>query len=437
MGIALAAIVCAGALAFLGMRLSQSLRLIRAPVLRHLSDQAVLLPIPPPVPGSPEEVRRAWAAIDPFRPGVRYQSKDPGDWLALARQARVAGDFVTARTAYMRALQASPRCDLQAYDELGEVDLALGLLREALATYRKLEAQAPSEAVGYIGESRTLLAMGRDAEGRLALERGSRHLAPGNVPGHLGLSVLFDGELQFSAAFREAELARAAAPRDPNVLLSLATLYRKHHRLAEARSLATQVVQMLPDAPEGHRVLAEALDDAADPHRDRALAESHYLEALDRDPHDQKALEELGKLYLEENRLRPALYVYTLLLRERPNDGQARLVIAQGYDRLGDRRTAGAQRVLGYRLAALGNQETALIAAREQDPQDARRRIRLADLLMQEGRYREGLVELEAAFCLRPASPEVRQLLAGTFRKLSIPLPPWLHIADRNRSSRL
>ncbi|MGC8668166.1 MAG: tetratricopeptide repeat protein [Chthonomonadales bacterium] len=246
------------------------------------------------------------------------------------------------------------------------------------------------------------------------------------MPGHLGLSVLFDGELQFAAAFREAEAARAAAPRDANVLLSLATLYRKHHRLAEARSLAMQVVEMLPDAPEGHRVLAEALDDAFDPRRNWALAESHYLEALDRDPHDQKALEELGKLYLEEDRLRPALYCYTLLLRERPNDGQARLVIAQGYDRLGDHRTAAIQRALGYRLAALGNEVGALIIAREQYPRDLQRRVRLADLLMREGRFREALVELQADYCLSSASREARALLERAFHRLAIPLPPWL-----------
>ena len=424
--IALAALFCVGALVLLGIRARQALLLLKAPPLRCLSDNAVLPPIPPPSEGNEIQVRAAWEAIEPFRPSARYRPREPGDWLALARQARAAGDFITARTAYKAALRMSPRCDLKAYDELGDVALSLGLLDEALATYRNLEALAPAEAVGYIGESRTLLAMGKDAQGRDALRRGARHLAPANAPGHLGLSVLFDGELEFADAFREAEAARAAAPHDANVLLSLANLYREHHDLAKARRLAEEVVQMLPDAPEVHRILGEILDDPSDPHRDRAQAENQYLEALDRDPHDQKALEELGKLYLEEDRLRPALYMYTLLLAERPNDGKARLVIAQGYDRLGDHRTAATQRALGYPLAAGANQETALIAAREQYPRDAQRRIRLANLLMQEGRYREALVELQAAHCLRPSWREPLSLLEKAFHRLRIPLPPWL-----------
>ncbi|MGC8668167.1 MAG: hypothetical protein ACP5VE_08650 [Chthonomonadales bacterium] len=173
--IGLAVVLFAGSLAFLGVRLHQSLGLLQRPALRHLSDQALLPPIPEPVAGNEAEVRRAWAAIDPFRPSARYQPQDPGDWLALARQARAAGDFITAKNAYLTALRLSPRCDLRAYDELGEVELSLGLLEDALASYRRLEALAPAEAVGYIGESRVLLAMGRDADGRAALKRGARH----------------------------------------------------------------------------------------------------------------------------------------------------------------------------------------------------------------------------------------------------------------------
>ena len=415
--------LCAVSVALLVLRLREGLEALHKPQLLTMAPNAVL----PPIPGLPGDdrsaVRSQWLAA--LRARTRLGPRPNAvDLIAYARQARDAGDLISARQALRRALHENPNADLTAYGDLGSVEILLGLYGEALQTYRKLQTLAPGEAMGYIGESRALYAAAFGSEGPSlrVLKRGAAALDAGNVGGHLGLSEEFDTLFDYPDALAEAEKARRAAPEEPGVLLSLCTLLLQMHRPAEAEPLLKELLAQHPDLARAHTLIADALDDPSRP-RNRALAEHHYLSALELDPHDQRALEHLGRMYLEERRLRPALYIYTLLARERPDDGSVRMALAQGYAQLMNEAVARQQRILAAQLIAARNARAALTTRRDHEPHNPSIRTALAKRLAGDGRFRDALIEAQAAVMLAPRSLEARQTLRDLCARIGIPVP--------------
>ncbi|MGC8668287.1 MAG: tetratricopeptide repeat protein [Chthonomonadales bacterium] len=397
------------------------------PKLLTMAPNAIL----PPIPAMPRDdrasVRASWLAATEKRRQLGAHP-DALSLISYGREAEGAGDLISARQALRSALGKSPAADLRAYGDLGSIEILLGLHTEALQTYRRLQALAPGEAMGYIGESRALYAaaFGREGPSLVVLKRGAAALDPQNVGGHLGLSEEFDTLFDYQDALSEAEQARRAAPKEPGVLLSLCTLLLQMHRATEAQHLLEQLLSQNPNLSRAHTLLADALDDPGR-RRDRRSAEHHYLSALELDPHDQRALEHLGRMYLEQRRLRPALYVYTLLARERPDDGSVRMALAQGYAQLGNTQVANAERALAARLISARNARAALTTRRDHQPGNPAIRMALARRLEQDGRYRDALIEAQAAVMLAPHSDDARKALLALCRRVGIPPPPALY----------
>lgn len=419
-----AAVVLLGvSLVALAVRIRIGLRALQAPRLLTMAPNAVL----PPIPSLPGDDRSSVQALWLAAARTRLQlgpHPEAQALIAYGRQARDAGDLISAREALLRALARDPAADLKAYDDLGSIQILLGLHPEALRTYRRLQALAPDEAMGYIGESRALYAaaFGREGPSLQVLRRGAAALDAQNVGGHLGLSEEFDTLFDYQDALEEAQRALRAAPNEPGVLISLCTLLLQMHRAADAQKLLEGLLERHPDIPRAHTLLADALDDPARK-RNRPLAEHHYLTALELDPHDQRALEHLGRMYLEQRRLRPALYVYTLLAKERPDDGSVRMALAQGYAQLGNASVANEQRALAAELIAARNARAALTTRRDHQPRNPAIRLALARRLARDGRYRDSLIEAAAGVMLAPRSREARGLLLALCRKVGIPPP--------------
>src|SRR5262249_13572200 len=160
-------------------------------------------------------------------------------------------------------------------------------------------------------------------------------------------------------ALEQAHAAVDAGSPDPAPQIQLAGLQFKLRKFAEARSTLQKVLNDHPNLAPAHRTLGQIDDSPLIPNRDRAAAETHYLEALRIAGPDGDTLWRLGQLYLEENRPKPAAYLLIRVLKISPNSAAVRSALARAYTRLGDSPAAAEQDRLAKELLALDADEAA------------------------------------------------------------------------------
>jgi tetratricopeptide (TPR) repeat protein len=130
-------------------------------------------------------------------------------------------------------------------------------------------------------------------------------------------------------------------------------------------------------------------------------AEQVLRNLLASDPYNAGAVEQLGQMYLELNRLTDAIPLLESFLERTPNGNI--------YDQLGDAYT---------RLKDLPRAEQAYRSAVQIEPDRARHRRGLAQSLFNQQRYEEALSEYERLIEMRPNEADGYLQMSATYRRL-------------------
>ncbi|MBE7504105.1 MAG: tetratricopeptide repeat protein [Verrucomicrobiales bacterium] len=289
--------------------------------------------------GDPAGARKA------LETAVRQAPEDATARLVLGRLMLGEGQALEAAQQLERAVQLNPHLSgafyalSQARTRLGEAEAA----REAMECFRQLKQKEMAEL-----DARNT---GYDDEGYM------RVLAAGFHTETAGLLLRQRQPEHAETHLRQAILVAPAETRAREVL---AGLLRVGGRWAEARELCTELVRLQPSLA-GHRINLGTLLLQLD---EKAAAEEQLKQALELDPQQPVALNNLARLYLGTGRQQPAaLELARRLVKVQP--------IAASYD------------LLGWALYANGLTHDARVAtgrAVELDPTNATYRTRLQRL---------------------------------------------------------
>ncbi len=321
---------------------------------------------------------------------------DPEMRFDLLNAYREAGDTIKA-SSQLRILRGalSPRDPRIAYAEgllsadLGNLDVAVGRFREALAANPKLDAARLDLGVA-------LVKTGRQQEAIETLGQVAKTQPQSFAAAYFRALALQNSQ---RASEAEAEARRALALRpdsaDAQALLGIILAGRGAH--AEALEALTRAAQLDPKNFDAQFYLGRARYAL----RDLPGSRDAFRAALAIRPDDVEARFFLATVLEAAGEKDPAIAEYRELVSRRPQD-------ARGY--IG----------LGAVLAKYGEVEPALEQlrrAREIAPQDFEAALALGRLLVKEGRVGEGIKSLEESVALAPSSPEAHYQLGLALRR--------------------
>lgn len=392
--------------------------------------------------GQQAEAREAFSRVTQTNPVYGLA------WFRLGEIAFKQGRLVDAEQAYVRAGRAPPTSPftppevdtrhtipLTAYAQLGVARVALdrGLEPQAASTLDGLIAQYPS-----FGPARALRSQLGANQGRTRPDDAAgveAYIPPADplLDEVVAQSRMRDLLLKHAAvagrgddrAWREFLVRRALEfnPRDPNVLMEMASMLQASGRCTDALDYLRQREQLIPDdhvtlveqgrclsevgrLEEAERVLRRAArirDAAAEYNLGVVLdrqgkgdeARQHYERALDIDPFHARAMVNLGVWYDRRGQSGPAVSLLQRAVRAAPDNADA-------YSNLGSI-LIGARR-LPEALEAL---ETAVSI----DPDSPEAHNNMGIALAQSGRLSEAAQQFETALRLNPNHLNARRNL--------------------------
>jgi tetratricopeptide (TPR) repeat protein len=307
-----------------------------------------------------DELTPALPAVEAARP-----TEDP---FGLARDYLSKGllELATAELTRVQGRGASP---VQALTLLGDIFARRGLHGEALERYRAARAAEPDGLPALLGELRSLVALGREADGVDAAELAVQ-LAPRDVDAQVAAArirlavgdlaraldavraarALAPGRadllhLQARAAARlgdraqAIEACRAALQLDESLVpvwLDLGRFEEERGRLDEAAGAYAAALELLPTYVDA----SLALGDLLLRRRHFAAAMDVLVDALSANPYELEALVLLGRVLLEQGRLADAESAFARVIRFDPEHLGALFHVGEAWAR--DRRFAEA-----------------------------------------------------------------------------------------------
>ena len=415
-----AALVASAALLFLGYQLYSAGP--REHPLLGLNDDAE---VPPPPPEPVEDAARFLETLRKVRTleaEARDRPNDGQAQAALGEEAMRAGELAVALAAYKRAIRVLGE-DGALQTRAARCQLTAGLIHEAAPTFEKLIRKSPADASVYIDLALARGASNGPSAAAAVIEAGTRALSPDDHQGRAALAAAFDRMQNPARALLEVEKSLRSHPTERQLLELKAALLFQQNRIALAEAAARHLLQRHPGSGAGHRLLGSIL---ISPLRNPAvprIAEHHFWKALEADSRDDRALERLGRLYLDQGRLRPAAYVLAVLVEMKPHSGAARLGLAEAYHRLGMTDASVALRKSAHRWLALEREEQRRMLRRNSRPSDPALRLSLGKHLLKMRREQAALAEFHAALLLDPASRAVRDELVRLYRDLRVSPP--------------
>lgn len=288
---------------------------------------------------------------------------DPMDveaWVKSSVTLRRLGRHADAESCARRAALLSPALAI-VHHALAAALQCQGKLDEALAAYRRAIRLKPDYADAHYLLGNALMETGQLQEAEANLRR-ALELRPlfFEALSDLGAVLLMTG--QVSAAPPVLEQALAMRPDSPEVLANLANLLEMDERVEEALALYQRALRARPDSLDVLAKQAELLEKAGR----MEMATQALTQGLARDPaHPVLNLVAARLERREERHADGAARLEAVLARPMPENtrGEAQLLLAQLYDRLG--RT---DEVLGHLTE--GKRRTAAAA----DPEGSGRR---------------------------------------------------------------
>ena len=357
--------------------------------------------------------------------GLRASPNDPNACLQFARQARHAGDSLSA----LEALKIAPRPDskfaLYILDETGRCYFELGLYPQALALYQNLLARYPQASQSYAGLSHAQRLLKRNRESMQTLDTGARVVPTDDIRGKMRLVAEFVDDAAYLPALAVAQTAATDAPDDPQVTLTLVNVLDKLQRRAEEHPLLDTLLAAHPHDAYAHYFLALLLSDPLNPQRDLRVAELQYLRALRDDPRNLPSFQHLGALYLEEGRYQEAAALFIRILQIAPDLAAARQQLAEAYFRLGDRQRGQEQWKIAQQLLERDRVEARLKVRRDLHASDPQTWLALGRHYQNAGQYTQALPVFQATYALAPYSNATRTALIALYARIGV-TPPTL-----------
>ena len=265
--------------------------------------------------GHPDEAMAAYDRAVELRPGFAEARANRG----LVHGER--GRFTSALEEFDGALALRPDL-LAARRGRGRALFELGRREEGLEVLRRAVREAPGDLETIDALTRSLISAGRAMEAE-ELVRGSlaSAAAPSAVLEHLlGAALAQQGQFADAvAAFRRAtQLPGAPA----QAWIDYAALRLVARRPGEAAGILREALRRLGDHPAVHHLLGKALlqGDGADV----AAALPHLERAMQLDPNNAQAANDLAAVYEHQGRLSEALELYRRAARLAPEMAIAR-----------------------------------------------------------------------------------------------------------------
>jgi len=227
-----------------------------------------------------------------------------------------AGEYQAAERGFQSVLREQPN-HVAALSNLGVIYSRTNRADRAIAVYRRALRLSP-------GDQALLLNLGlvylkQEAHARaLPLFARVVEIDPGHLQARQLLAVCRAYTGQLEPAIRDLEALRTAAPRDDGILFLLGFAYLKNHEPGKAKA----IFQLMFEAAGPAR--AQFL--AAKANYEATLfpqAEEAFYETLRLDPGFPGVHLELGKVYISLRQTDDALRELQLALKENPGDGDA------------------------------------------------------------------------------------------------------------------
>ncbi len=428
------------AIGFMVYRITGTLSGSRTNPQLRVSDDLVINTPPLPQTGDITALQeRLYKVADRSRALATSETIDRGEWLEFAREAGLAGDTLTAYYALQVGNSMTPNPAV--YEPLGHIEVQLCLFNNALGTYTAM-AQVPDlRLASQLGLSRAYSGLQQNERAMEILHSVEKTLSPTDFAGHMEVAIALEEHGQQAEAIEPMRKAHTIAPENSTITRRLAFVLHNRQQFAEAQSLLEALLgkEKEEEAARTHLLLAKLFRNPLNTHKDLALAESHLLLALQVESQKRDALKSLGELLLEQNRIRPALALYSQLLILAPNDGSLRLKFANAYLRLGDTANGNAQREIAQVLIEQERRAEGLITLRNQKPMEPQTHLALGKCYREQGKTALALASFQTAYALSQGGKKAEEELKNLYESLKVPLPPYkemISIAIEPLSSR-
>lgn len=187
------------------------------------------------------------SAIEQYQKITQAEPDDAESWLTLGKLYRVTRDSVEAEKAFKKALEADPKSD-DALTQLALLYSDLGDTRRAIESLKAATDRAPNE--------RSLAALAgayeqmRDYKSAAEVLKRALELAPDNSRLKRGLAQnLMNGD-NLDAALKLYQELAAEEPKDPQLRLRIAEIYRQKRDFANARKALERARSLDPQSLE-------------------------------------------------------------------------------------------------------------------------------------------------------------------------------------------
>lgn len=355
------------------------------------------------------EMEQPEEALPHLRAAARIDGQ-AASWRKAARLAEELGAIDRALDALRRALGAAPD-DLSLRDRLASLYMQAGETRQPDEAAAHLEALAAAKP-----DNPAILRRLADAQeaaeqwpGLAATLRRLSQVKPSDaaVQRRLALTLLRSGSA--GEALPMLRAARAASPKNPDILVGAALAEAEVGEAEAAASAGEAVLKLRPDDLEAHRRLAAAFYG----HQLRRAALPHLRAIVRLDPEDLRSWRRIASIIADQGQVEEQVAAWRDVIAANPDDAgaheqivdllemtdlEAALPHMEAVARLTPDKVKPWKR-LGKWLQDLGRNEEALAAWSQSlavAPDDVETHRRLAQLYLLDGDYRAGLRHLDA-----------------------------------------
>jgi putative PEP-CTERM system TPR-repeat lipoprotein len=322
------------------------------------------------------------AKATPKNPEVYYQ-------LSLAYQA--AGDAPSTVSTLRKALELNPK-HAAAQLRLAQLMATVNdkqVLEDAQQRLKALLKDAPENAAALHTLALTEWKLGESQNALVHLER-----ALASAPQELTIAVnLAEAKIrQNDSKGAEEVLKRASesAPKSIEAVITLGQFYVKQKKTSEAEQQFQRAIAMDPNG--GLALLNLAMLRLRAGRKQEAEQNFKRLSGLP----DKKFRPAYALFLFEEGRQDEAVREYERLVRESPDDREARTRLVAAYQNVN--RKADAERILD--------------AALKKNPKDLDALVQRSELLIAEGKYQQAEINLNLVLRLKPDAPELHYIMA-------------------------
>jgi tetratricopeptide (TPR) repeat protein len=227
-----------------------------------------------------------------------------------------AADYPGAERGFQAVLREEPR-NVAALGNLGVIYSRTSRSDQAIAVYRRALQLSPDDQALLLNLGLVYL---KQEDHTRALPLFARVVAidPQHLQARQLLAVCRAYTGQLAPAIRDLEALRAAAPHDENILFLLGFVYLKSHEAEKAKAIFEQMFEAAGPV-RAQFLLGKAYYEAAL----FPQAEEDYLQVLRLDPAFPGVHLELGKVYISLRRNEDAIRELKVVLQESPGDGDA------------------------------------------------------------------------------------------------------------------